>query len=155
MCLSNLISFTDSHSTSDHDQSNFFFTHSSTTSGTRTPQEVYTRLLIAKGHGLPLWRPSPNANPDIPTEIYDKGFGIGDVGIFRSDGQFDFLFNICYPAHDPINFAGVPDCFEQISLATDEVFKDPEHHRPWTDMVSSNIRKQDMNYRYVIFKIQF
>ena len=41
---------------------------------------------------------------------------VGDVGIFNMRGSFEFLFNICHPADDPINDQGVPINFKQLRI---------------------------------------
>jgi hypothetical protein len=68
------------------------------------PTEVYTRLLLLKGHGCPIWCPEPDENL-----AYGKsGVRIGHVGrIDQDDGSFNPLFNICTGEDDPINCNGV------------------------------------------------
>lgn len=121
-----------------------------TTLPTEPPQHVYSRLLLRKGQGQPLWRPSPNADPSMPREIYVKGFGIGDVGTATSDGSFDFLFNILHGRDHPINSLGVPECFEQVHLVPGERSFEPRHYCQGSDVVSSNIHKQQQVQRSVI-----
>jgi len=74
--------------------------------------EVYARLLLPKKLGFPLWLPQPHNN--LPSEYRRNGVNIGDVGIVRSSGVFDFLFNICLPSHHPINGSRVPDGFRPL-----------------------------------------
>jgi hypothetical protein len=76
--------------------------------------EVYVRHLLPKKCGFPLWVPKPH--PNLPEEYRRKGVDIGDVGIVTSNGVFDFLFNICLPANDPINDNLVPPDFTPLDL---------------------------------------
>jgi hypothetical protein len=78
-----------------------------------TPSEVYRCLLLPTGNGFPLWTPEPNER--LPDAKRDKGIMIGDVGIIKADGSFDFLFNICLPSSDPINHGRVPHGFENVA----------------------------------------
>ncbi|KIM73008.1 hypothetical protein PILCRDRAFT_99351 [Piloderma croceum F 1598] len=78
-----------------------------------TPSEVYRCLLLPTGNGFPLWTPEPNEM--LPDEKRDKGIMIGDVGIIKADGSFDFLFNICVSSSDPINRDRVPPEFENVA----------------------------------------
>ncbi|EDR00406.1 uncharacterized protein LACBIDRAFT_295784 [Laccaria bicolor S238N-H82] len=52
---------------------------------------IYERHMYLKQHGFPLWIPQPNTT--LPRSYQRQGVSIGDVGIFTSDGGFDFLFN--------------------------------------------------------------
>ncbi|KAF8987385.1 hypothetical protein BDQ17DRAFT_1205649, partial [Cyathus striatus] len=63
--------------------------------------EIYARLLWPKGRGFPLWCPNPNKH--LSPDYVKSGIRIGDVGIITSNGEFDFLFNICLSADHPIN----------------------------------------------------
>ncbi|KAK0501786.1 hypothetical protein EDD18DRAFT_1051014, partial [Armillaria luteobubalina] len=74
--------------------------------------EIYTRLLLQKEHEYPLWIPEPDGC--LPEAYRGKGVRIGDVGILRNDGGFDYLFNACKPSDDPINKGRVPEGFEPI-----------------------------------------
>ncbi|ESK82963.1 hypothetical protein Moror_11804 [Moniliophthora roreri MCA 2997] len=67
--------------------------------------------------GYPLWFLEPC--PGVPSAYCATGVRIGDVGIVQSNKRFDYLFNICHRADDPINKYGVPDGFSTISY--DEV----------------------------------
>ena len=64
--------------------------------------ETYTRILLAKHIGYPLWRPEPVA---IPPECKAEGIHIGDVGIVNEKGLFEFSFNIGLSADHPVNIA--------------------------------------------------
>jgi hypothetical protein len=81
--------------------------------------EVYTRLLLPKGHGCPIWCPEPIEN--LPLASRESGVRIGDVGRIDPDGGFDPLFNICARADDPINFDGVPPGFAPLVLESKDV----------------------------------
>ncbi len=54
---------------------------------------IYTKLLLRRGHGYPLWIPESDYN--LPDAYRDKGVSVGDLGILTDDGGFDFLFNVC------------------------------------------------------------
>ncbi|KAK7030238.1 hypothetical protein VNI00_014255 [Paramarasmius palmivorus] len=72
--------------------------------------QLYARLLFPLRHGYALWCPEPNEA--LSSEYTDEGIRFGDVGLIRSDGSFDFLFNICLPAHHIINKScGTPENF--------------------------------------------
>lgn len=84
---------------------------------------IYTNHLKKKGRGSPLWIPQPNLN--LPDAYRAQGVRIGDVGLIAVHGGFDFLFNICSPADDPVHSGGrLPDGFEPI---TPPVQKDDIH----------------------------
>lgn len=90
--------------------------------------EVYSRLLLPKGHGCPIWCPEPANN--LPLAYRETGVRIGHVGRVILDGGFDPLLNICAEADDAINFDGVPDCFEPLFLEPkDYTVMNPYHHR--------------------------
>jgi hypothetical protein len=102
--------------------------------------EVYTRLLLPKGHGCPIWCPEPDEN--LPQAYRESGVRIGDVGRIDSDGGFDPLFNICAGADDPINPKGVPDGFEQIVLESTDVKFRRNHHYPGSHICSKPLEKR-------------
>ena len=62
---------------------------------------VYTEHLSTKGRGPALWIPELDLN--LPPEYREQGVSIGDVGIIKPSGSFDFFFNINHPAGHPIN----------------------------------------------------
>ncbi|KAF9260142.1 hypothetical protein L218DRAFT_873130 [Marasmius fiardii PR-910] len=75
--------------------------------------QLYSAALYTLCRGCALWIPEPNE--ELPPAYRQIGVRIGDVGILRADGSFDFIFNVCYPADHEINSNyGVPDDFEQI-----------------------------------------
>lgn len=123
--------------------------------------EVYARLLLPKKLGFPLWTPEPDDN--LPDQYCEIGVSIGDVGILKSDGDFDFLFSICVPFDDPINHRGVPDDFEDVS-ALIETSKRDGFHSPRTAITSAsmkykdiraNISVQDNSYVYTSINLTF
>src|ERR1700691_6290178 len=92
------------------------------------PSEVYTRLLLPKLHGYSLFIAEPDDN--LPLEYRTKGTSIGDVGIITADASFDFVFNICVSANDPVNCHGVPDGFEQLTLDPEDISLLSNMHPP-------------------------
>ncbi|KAJ7698730.1 hypothetical protein B0H17DRAFT_913006, partial [Mycena rosella] len=104
--------------------------------------QLYSRLLLSKGAGYPLWQPEPY--DDLPMEYKETGVRIGDVGIITSDGAFDFVFNICVAIDDPINSVGVPDGFEIVELHHGDVRRAPRHYPPGSDVSSAKLRKHDL-----------
>jgi len=97
--------------------------------------EVYARLLLPKRLGFPLWNPAPDDN--LVVEYRDKGVSIGDVGLITSDGEFNFLFNICVPADHAINQYGIPTDFEDVSGLI-QISKNARHHPPGTNIASNS-----------------
>lgn len=79
----------------------------------RRSNTVYENHLSLKGRGHPVWIPEPNLC--LPDTYREKGICIGDVGIITPEGGFDFLFNICLPAENPINAGDLPPSFAPIS----------------------------------------
>ncbi|PFH47984.1 hypothetical protein AMATHDRAFT_150842 [Amanita thiersii Skay4041] len=84
--------------------------------------------------GYPLYMPEPDRN--LPIAYRMNGISIGDVGRITPDGAFDFLFNICSPADDPMNPSVLPEKFEFFTgfdVSTQELFG------PETDILSQNV----------------
>ncbi|KAJ7438710.1 hypothetical protein B0H11DRAFT_576363 [Mycena galericulata] len=104
---------------------------------------LYSRLLLPKGHGYPLFHPQPF--DDLPLESRRTGTEIGDVGIVTSDGSFDVLFNICRTADDPMNRFGVPGDFEQIPLGPGDIAPRAQYHRPGSHVSNTQIRKRRLD----------
>lgn len=101
----------------------------STMTLSQTANETYTRGLFPKGHGYPLWDPEPDDNLWTHLrEYWDKGVSIGDVGIITPHGTFDYLFNICLPADDPVNLGRTPPDFLPITLSPLDIRERARHH---------------------------
>jgi len=95
------------------------------TTSFRAPYEIYYEELLKQKRGSPLWFPGPSSN--APVQYRHNGVNVGDVGIFRIDEPYDFLFNIFLPADDPINAKGVPEDFRPLELGeTYEEWCDPD-----------------------------
>ncbi|KAK0489398.1 hypothetical protein IW261DRAFT_1557885 [Armillaria novae-zelandiae] len=110
-------------------------------SKSKSSREIYTRLLLQKEHGYPLWIPEPD---ERLLEAYrGKGVRVGDVGILRNDRGFDYLFNACKPADDPINKGRVPEGFEPI-ISTD-VREIETMHKQGSDIRSASVSRVEMS----------
>jgi hypothetical protein len=105
--------------------------------------DLYSRLLLPKGHGYPLFHPQPF--DDLPMETRHVGTDIGDVGVVTSDGSFDAVFNIRFSARHPRNRFGVPEGFEQITLDPGDVAPRAQYHRPGCDASSTRIHKRRLD----------
>jgi hypothetical protein len=59
--------------------------------------DIYAQCLLPLKEGYPLYRPELHCrlNDDVYDAYRRKGISIGDIGIIRPGGDFDFLFNIC------------------------------------------------------------
>jgi hypothetical protein len=100
-------------------------------------KEIYVKLLLHKEMGYPLWTPEPYGNQSM------AGVDIGDVGIITSDGEFDFLFNICRARDDPVNSLGVPDGFEPLILKPNDVTRIQKWCDVGTHISSPQVRLQE------------
>ncbi|KAJ7818929.1 hypothetical protein B0H13DRAFT_1921978 [Mycena leptocephala] len=105
--------------------------------------QLYSRLLLPKGHGYPLFHPQPF--DDLPFESRRVGTDIGDVGVVTSDGSFDVIFNICRPPDDPVNRFGVPQGFEQVDLGCGDIAPRTQYHRPGSDVSNTRISKRRLD----------
>ncbi|KAK0186158.1 hypothetical protein F5146DRAFT_1069569 [Armillaria mellea] len=65
-------------------------------------------------HGYPLWTPEPDYS--LPPAYVGKGICVGDVGIIRDDGGFDFIFNAFLEPNDPVHACGVPPNFSPLRI---------------------------------------
>jgi hypothetical protein len=101
--------------------------------------KVYTRLLLPKGHGCPIWCPEPDEN--LSFEYCEGGVGVGHVGRIVPGGGFDPLFNICYGENDPMNGDGVPDGFEQLDLNPQDITIRSKYHNPGSHICSDALEK--------------
>ncbi|KAF8172653.1 hypothetical protein BJ912DRAFT_911102 [Pholiota molesta] len=61
---------------------------------------IYRDLLLKHLHGLPLWIPDPDENLEGHKK---QGISIGDLGILKEDGGFEYLFNIHVDADHSVN----------------------------------------------------
>ncbi|KAK7001676.1 ribonuclease III [Favolaschia claudopus] len=104
---------------------------------------LYSRLLLAKGQGYPLFHPQPF--DDLPLEARQNGTQIGDVGTVTTDGCFDPIFNICKSASDPLNRFGVPDGFEQVVLNSEDIAPKKMYYSPGTDISNTKINKRRLD----------
>ncbi|KAJ7898670.1 hypothetical protein B0H14DRAFT_3564451 [Mycena olivaceomarginata] len=104
---------------------------------------LYSRLLLTRGHGYPLFHPQPF--DDLPLEARKNGTEIGDVGVVTSDGSFDPIFNICRAANDSFNRFGVPDGFEQLRLHPGDIAPKTLFYRPGSDVSSTKISKRRLD----------
>ncbi|KDR76974.1 hypothetical protein GALMADRAFT_421840 [Galerina marginata CBS 339.88] len=86
--------------------------------------DIYFRLLVKKGRGLPLWIPGSNQKLEIGYQR--DGVSIGDVGIITASGSFDFLFNICVPHNHPFNPPELPENFIPLALLPYDVRQNRE-----------------------------
>ncbi|KAK0445317.1 uncharacterized protein EV420DRAFT_1648449 [Desarmillaria tabescens] len=75
---------------------------------------LYTKLLLSRGHGYPLWIPEPDYS--LCSAYVDRGICVGDVGIIRDDGGFDFIFNAFLEADNPVHEGGVPPNFAPLRM---------------------------------------
>lgn len=59
--------------------------------------DIYAQCLLPLKEGYPLYRPELHRrlNDDVYDAYRREGISIGDIGIIRPGGDFDFLFNIC------------------------------------------------------------
>ncbi|KIJ99825.1 hypothetical protein K443DRAFT_679658 [Laccaria amethystina LaAM-08-1] len=101
---------------------------------------IYERHMYLKKRGFPLWIPQPNTT--LPHSYQRRGVSIGDVGIFTSNGGFDFLFNICLPAGDTSNPDELPEGFSRIELKETDVCKFPAHSSH-SHLASPDVKKRD------------
>ncbi|KAJ7366214.1 hypothetical protein DFH08DRAFT_763368, partial [Mycena albidolilacea] len=106
-------------------------------------RDLYSRLLLAKGHGYPLSYPQPL--DDLPPESSAEGIQIGDVGVLTSDGGFDPLFNICRLAQDDRNRFGVPAGFETVHLRPGDVSSRRVFHRPGSHVSNTRVNKRRLD----------
>jgi len=70
-----------------------------------------------------------------------QGVSIGDVGIFTSDGGFDFLFNVCLPAGHSSNPNELPEGFSCVLLNPADV-SEFHAHSSHSYLVSPSVKKR-------------
>jgi hypothetical protein len=110
--------------------------------GSQAASHTYAQLLLTKKLGYPLWYPELSTN--LPRAYLQKGISIGDVGMITPDGSFDFLFNICEEADDPVNGNNVPPGFAQVSMEQREKDTFPNMCGPGTVICSASVQKSNI-----------
>ena len=101
---------------------------------------IYERHMCLKKHGFPLWIPQPNMR--LSRSYRRQGVSIGDVGIFTSDGGFDFLFNVCLPAGHPNNPNELPEGFSCFLLRPADV-SEFHAHSSHSHLASPSVKKRE------------
>ena len=97
---------------------------------TQSPNKLYTKILSEFGFGYPLWIPGPSQN--APPAYMSRGVSIGDVGIKKSDGSLNFLFDESLPETDSINLCGVPGQFDPLHIEPNDIHMDLDFFPLWT-----------------------
>ncbi|SJL09903.1 uncharacterized protein ARMOST_13284 [Armillaria ostoyae] len=100
---------------------------------------IYTKLLLRRGHGYPLWIPESDYN--LPDVYRDKGVSVGDLGILTDDGGFDFLFNVCAEADDPVHQGHVPPQFQPLRISSNHAIRKIPFHRKNSSITSAHVSK--------------
>ena len=71
-----------------------------------------------------------------------QGVTIGDVGIFTTDGGFNFLFNVCLPAGHPSNPDELLEGFSRLELKPEDVCRF-RAHCSHSHLVSPSVKKRE------------
>ena len=82
---------------------------SASTSYKMSAAEIYAECLSHLKHGHPMYIPEPIVSASTTVLDFNQihGVAIGDVGSIRSEGDFDFLFDVCDHASRSIRALGV------------------------------------------------
>lgn len=102
--------------------------------------ETYARLLLPQRHGYPLWTPEPDDNLSLAYRA--TGTRIGDLGTISYDGAFNYLFNICEAANDPINEGRTPSDFVPLQLQPSDIRRNAERHKADTVITNTEFRRR-------------
>ncbi|KAJ7038438.1 hypothetical protein C8F04DRAFT_1089199 [Mycena alexandri] len=103
--------------------------------------QLYTKLLLCKGLGYPLWYPPPIDS--LPYAYRQEGVQIGDVGYITPRGAFSFIFNICHGADHPINcHFGVPKGFQQLQLDAHAIERVDVAFQPRSDISTDTVKSR-------------
>ncbi|KAI3607493.1 hypothetical protein WG66_005179 [Moniliophthora roreri] len=94
----------------------------------RPPFETYTRCLLPKGLGHPLWYPS--VTEDLPHSYRKVGISIGDVVALDDQGGYEYFFNILLPEDDERNLGRVPEGFTPLIGLEPNIRRNPSQHLP-------------------------
>ena len=113
--------------------------------------ELYARLLYLKGYGRAMWIPEPSTS--LPSANREAGVCIGDVGLFRPEGSFDFLFSVRHndgslnrvAEDDRINFRGVPDGFQRHDIAQSDITTYPSFFKKGDHIETGVTKTIDLN----------
>ncbi|KZP32129.1 hypothetical protein FIBSPDRAFT_685746, partial [Athelia psychrophila] len=106
--------------------------------------QIYVQQLLCKQEGYPLYYPEPPAN--LPLENRKRGVSIGDVGIIKVDGKFQFAFNIFMRwtgTNDEINCFGVPDHFEPLQFNQHHVECLPNKREKKSELMSKGVERNE------------
>ena len=71
--------------------------------------EIYVKAMLPLRQGYPLSAPQPISS--LPVEKRRAGVIIGDIGIIRDDGSFEYLFNPFLPTTGPKCRNDIPTAF--------------------------------------------
>ncbi|KAL0569231.1 SCF ubiquitin ligase complex subunit cdc4 [Marasmius crinis-equi] len=104
--------------------------------------QIYASALCTLGHGYPLWIPEPNNA--LSAQYQESGVRIGDVGVLTDDGGFNFVFNVCSPADDPVNQFGLPPGFQPLHWDSGSRREISKRFRPGAPILSRGARTWDI-----------
>lgn len=110
----------------------------------QSSSQMYVRQLLCKQEGYPLYYPEPPQN--LPLEYRKRGISIGDVGIIKPDGKFQFAFNIFIPwtnTDGEINLFGVPDNFEPLRMNQQYVERLPNKREKGSELMSKGVERKE------------
>ncbi len=83
----------------------------------------------------------PESDYNLPDVYRDKGVSVGDLGILTDDGGFDFLFNVCAEADDPVNQSHVPPQFQPLRISSSHSVRKIPFHRKNSAITSAHVSK--------------
>ncbi|KZP08203.1 hypothetical protein FIBSPDRAFT_686005, partial [Athelia psychrophila] len=106
--------------------------------------QVYARQLLPRKLGYPLF--VPESSTHLPAQFRERGISIGDVGVIKPNGSFNYIFSICASADDPVNYLGVPENFHQIDLNPNLISHLPNMHEKRSEVTSSSIKRVDVDF---------
>ncbi len=82
-------------------------------------------------------------SPTTTSQLFyrNKGVSVGDLGILADDGGFDFLFNVCAEADDPVNQGHVPPQFQPLRIPSSHAIRKIPFHRKNSSITSAHVSK--------------
>ncbi|KAJ6489704.1 hypothetical protein DFH09DRAFT_375436 [Mycena vulgaris] len=101
-------------------------------------REEYTKLLLGKGYGYPLWYPQPS---DRPIEYRKHGVRVGDVGFVNDQGSFDYYFTVRVSREDERNSLLLSQTIADDTINDDNVRPWPNIFQPGECVSTESIRK--------------